>query len=123
MPKQQITIEVDIPDGYEATGEFRCPELGELYISRGQTHQACFQNYASDHLILRKKWQWPDWLKAPWIAMDSNGTWWAYTQPPTIDGPSWFGGDPVRLSEYHLHFTPPPCDDWTKSLRKNPNID
>lgn len=33
MSKQEITITVDLPDGWEATGEFRNPAEGEAFIS------------------------------------------------------------------------------------------
>jgi hypothetical protein len=30
--KQRIEIEVDVPDGFEATGDYRRPSLGEYYL-------------------------------------------------------------------------------------------
>lgn len=54
MAKQRIEIEVDIPEGYEATGEFRIPRTGEPVINgKGKLdHQGI---YESTLIILRKK--------------------------------------------------------------------
>lgn len=126
MPKQQITIEVDIPDGYEATGEFRSPGLDEVYLQRGEVKRSRFDHYASDFVIVRKKWQWPDWLKAPWIAMDKNGEWYAYKEQPDLMDcfVTWQSSGPsslVLIDCLLFDFTPPECTDWKQSLRKNPN--
>lgn len=56
MAKQKIEIEVDIPDGYEATGELRKVESGDCFLSLGNpvqiwTGSTSVQRY----LILRKK--------------------------------------------------------------------
>lgn len=32
MPKQSLTIEVEVPEGWELTGEFRSPESGEVVL-------------------------------------------------------------------------------------------
>lgn len=130
MPKQQITIEVDIPDGYEATGEFRLPdESRECWLSNFSAVCEPHGGRATVHgprLILRKKWQWPDWLKAPWIAMDKNGEWYAYKeQPDLMDGfVTWQSSGPAShtlIDSGMFDFTPPECTDWKQSLRKNPN--
>jgi hypothetical protein len=63
MPKQKITIEVDVPEGYEATGECRCPCIGEYYLSQDSAILAGFTFSAEKHIILRKKYVWPEWLK------------------------------------------------------------
>lgn len=33
MAKQRIEIDVDVPEGFEATGEFRCAVIGDFYIA------------------------------------------------------------------------------------------
>lgn len=73
------------------------------------------------------EWQWPTWLRAGWIAMDSDGKWHAFDAKPTHNDADWWvesyaradGG--VRLASELFDFTPPPCDDWKTSLRRNPN--
>ena len=32
MPNQTVTIEIDAPDGYELTGEYRYLQSGEVYL-------------------------------------------------------------------------------------------
>ncbi len=60
MPKQTLTIEVDVPDGWMATGEYRPPNKGEHYLQTGKS-QAYFTPTV-DFLILRKTWQPPAWM-------------------------------------------------------------
>ncbi len=115
MPKQQITIEVDIPDGYEATGEFRLPdESREFWLSL--TARLCFPHNGQPtcdgpRIIVRKKWQWPESVTANWIAVDDDGRhvklsdaepqkqhqcWWCSCGRTSIFFPS------------HVTWTPPP---------------
>ena len=35
MSKQTVTLELDVPDGYEATGEFRVPNEDEQFLLPG----------------------------------------------------------------------------------------
>lgn len=127
MPKQHITIEVDIPDGYEATGEFRLPdESRECWLSNFSAVCEPHDGRATVHgprLILRKKWQWPEWIKLPYIAMQPNGDWYGFSDKPSFqDGFRWDGhGFVYLLSPDYFDFTPPECTDWRQSLRKNPN--
>ena len=77
-------------------------------------------------LIVRSRWQWPEWLTAEWIARDYNGTWWAYAAEPRLDErypDSWTGSlgkRTVMFSELFA-FSPPQCGDWRQSKRRNPN--
>lgn len=54
--RKQITIEVDIPEGYEATGEFRNPRSGEpfIYSLGNQLKFADSGEYCAEYIILRK---------------------------------------------------------------------
>lgn len=125
MPEQEITIKVDIPDGYEATGEFRFPRKGESHLEWPDMNNimvAGLDYVHKRHIILRKKWQWPEWLKLPYIAMDHNGEWFAFSEKPTKYDTDWDGGlFACPLSAKYFDFTPPECTDWTQSLLKNPN--
>ena len=38
MAKQKIEIEIDVPEGYECTGEFRTARKGEIYLN-GYSHR------------------------------------------------------------------------------------
>lgn len=66
MPIQKVEIEVDIPDGFEATGEVRPPGPGEWYLNGKLAVQG---SVLSPCLILKKK---P--LEA-WAVRYGNGKW------------------------------------------------
>ena len=69
-----------------------------------------------------KEWVWPAWLTAPWIAMDGNGKWFGYSKEPVDLCCTFAARVAVQLSDpTAVNFTPPPCTDWTKSKRQNPN--
>ena len=55
MSKQKIEISVETPEGYEATGEYRDPKVGELYFSPA-TLCVCVCRFKDDgyKIILRK---------------------------------------------------------------------
>jgi hypothetical protein len=132
MPKQKLEIEVEVPEGYEATGEFRLPKkgdyflnsCGDLNLSTNDWNNSNYMNsYANQRIILRKKYQWPTWLKARYIAMDKDKGWWAYDSRPILYERGWKIGEGRAFNLRHnlVDFTPPECSDWTKSLMENPN--
>lgn len=52
----RFEIEVSIPDGYEATGEYRLPNAGELYLlCPGHAGKASYDRPGEPRLILREK--------------------------------------------------------------------
>jgi len=124
----KLTITLTAPKGYEFTGEIRQATKGEHYYylfgsDRGTVAECgSFTNYK--YPILRPTWQWPEWLTAPYIAMDCDGAWYSYMSEPVKSHTAnvWAGNFVRCISGGHLAITFPPCDDWTKSLRKNPNV-
>lgn len=52
--KQQVEIEVDVPEGWEVTGEFRLPRYGEHFLSAGIACRAAFNFQEAMSIILRK---------------------------------------------------------------------
>ena len=56
----QVDLQVEVPKGYELTGEYRPPVIGELYLS-GDNY-ACVANidFITRWLILRKVDTWRD---------------------------------------------------------------
>ena len=121
MAKQKIEIEIHIPDGYEFV---RLDESCETRMPES-THGAVTVHGKNQYVIVRKSWQWPEWLTAEWIAMDKDGDWMAFSCLPKKSG-SWWASDDIiaiTLSGGKLAFTPPPCTDWTQSLRRNPKAE
>ena len=122
MAEVQVTVE--IPEGYElADSRMRQVRCRETFLNRRSEVETWREpsNSSCIFLIVRKAWQWPEWLQARFIAMDESGYWYAYDSP-TCDGKShWRGRVSVPLLPSCLDFTPPPCDDWKDSLRENPN--
>lgn len=53
MAKQNVLIEVDVPDGWEATGEFRAPVVGEFHAQHGKAISVNI-NFATPRIILRR---------------------------------------------------------------------
>ena len=108
MPIEMCPI--DIPDGWEFVEAWVARDIfkkGDISIS----------------VIVRPAWQWPEWLTAGWIAMDESCEWYAFEyEPDCEDAAVWdsYNGSRIKLSGPLLPFIPPACDDWTKSLRKNP---
>tara|TARA_R110000787_G_scaffold9801_5_gene33937 strand:- start:100 stop:414 length:315 start_codon:yes stop_codon:yes gene_type:complete len=50
----EITTTVKIPEGYEPTGEYRVPCVGDKYLSRGGKLAYCATKMSSAYLILAK---------------------------------------------------------------------
>lgn len=123
----KVPVLIEIPDGYELIkAEAQLPKKGESYlcINDGVIYEAAFDYSEEKHVIVRKQWQWPSWLKARWIAMDNTGEWYAWicNKPHIEDTKMWLAQGYCRLDCGHFDFTPPPCTDWTQSLMENPNV-
>ncbi len=127
MPKQML--EVEVPEGWEAVA-YRCPKKGESYmLATGRIGTASVDYSYRKYIVVRKAWEWPKWLLAPWIAMDKSGAWWSFFDEPVLsDGKSYWRYDlPIKLicsphSRNHYDFTPPPCDDWKESKLRNQHL-
>lgn len=82
--------------------------------------------YNEPRIIVRRRWQWPEWLTAEWIAMDFDGSWWCYSIEPQLDEsfPKVWSGSLMKrtwLLPDLVAFTPPPGTDWRQSKRRNPS--
>lgn len=68
---QTLTINVTVPDGYEATGEYRKPLPMEWWLTNnGQPHFSPATDHVAlnnNRIILRKKWALPDWFRPEWV--------------------------------------------------------
>lgn len=107
---------------YEPTGEFRKPKKGEHFFSVYSTVCVAIYDFSSEsHIILRRKWMWPTWLKGWGIAMDANGRIYVFAEKPIREIVTWqpINGGFVQWVPEVLG-PPPPITDWTKPIL-NPN--
>lgn len=118
MPKQQITIEVDVPEGWEVI-DYRKPRHDEHFVSNGAVFQSVGES-CMEYAIIRKTWQWPEWLKAKWIAMSKEGRWFACDAEPFPNQFGWKSDCFEVIDTRYYDFTPPPCTDWRQSKRRRP---
>lgn len=52
--KQKVTVELDIPDGWEATGEYRAPRAGENYLEKKRVFLTTVDLERMKRIILKK---------------------------------------------------------------------
>ena len=67
--KTKVEIELDIPDGYEATGEFRPWKEGEWFLNSDGNAEIGIFGSKSARLILRKL------RKKLWVPKVNEGVW------------------------------------------------
>lgn len=73
---QQITIQIEPPAGYEATGEYRNATPGEPFLTLTGGAQTIHNNdqcgRKGKRIILRKVWAFPSWFAAGWWIKNSD---------------------------------------------------
>lgn len=130
----KVQVEIDLPqeiaEKYDV--EYREPKYNEEYWYKGEVFKSG-TNFRVPYIVLIPKFNlaswWPKWLTAPWIAMDVDCKWWAYSHEPNIlefdlRFNSNCGGKVRCLSDGLFDFTPPPGftkDNWRESKLRNPN--
>lgn len=120
-------VEVDVPDGWEVE-RVGLPKNGDRYLDALGNVDKSFGDTTTLRVIVRPAWVWPDYLLASWIAMDADGSWWAYAVEPQVasdmcwDAPRDYRHPRSRINARIIKFTPPPTADWKSSKRKNPNL-
>lgn len=120
MPIQAVTLQLNIPEGYEPTGEIRRAEEHEPWtvangaLYTGPSHMP--------QIILRKKFTLPDWVKpGTWYAKDSNGLEFLYETKPIRCNGYWRNAKCVHINRDIMHdFPPAPSCDWKDSLIQKP---
>jgi len=87
MPKQNVTLELNVPDGYEVIA-IRHAGLNDIwcYILHDVLKPEVYKNYTSrDHnvLILREKYKFPEFIKNKSYLYCNTSGWWCVseTQP------------------------------------------
>lgn len=103
-------LDVDVPEGFVLTGEYRSPKWGEWFLEKlsnceGQAtkiHEA----YVGSRLILKKAWTPEPWMpKGCELRYDKWVEYWCFGRPEsrTIDWPAY------ELADlYGETFVPPP---------------
>lgn len=112
------------PEGYEFTGEFRVPNIGEyILINDHASQQNSVTGFDEPHRILRKKWQWPEFLTVPYIAHLQNGCWVWFKSKPTWNNNYYENSQGVLTALFYTTniVFPPLSDDAKDSLMKNPH--
>ena len=122
--KYEIDIDLGpLSDEWEPVA-FRHPcHKGDAWVDTFGDVERIDKGICGPRLIVRRRWHWPEWLTAEWIAMDFTGKWYGYANEPEIMGNgvmAWWGNGGVCNLSFTT-FTPPPCTDWTQSKRRNPN--
>lgn len=77
---QTFSLSIDVPDGYEATGEYRKAVSGDIILLSDGTAMAwvALSPTAEKHFILRRAWTPPTWLPIDnWLYF--NGSKWRLT--------------------------------------------
>lgn len=120
----QVMVKVEIPDGWElAYDEMRLPLKGEMFITSNGSLAECASDYEGGEVrvIVRPAWKWPEWLLSRSVVQGIDGRWWGVDGEHRNAEEAWeCGRNHINLSR--TTFLPPPCDDWRKSLRRNPNV-
>lgn len=85
MPKQNVFLQVEIPEGFEPTGEYRLANPDEWFLSRDENPVACQSISGSSVLviILKKLPQWRD----PVLPADAHRK-----AKFSMEGKEWSGG-------------------------------
>lgn len=53
-----FTVEAEVPEGYEMTGELRGPKYGEYFINSDGNVEECYTSFNMHRIILRKTERW-----------------------------------------------------------------
>lgn len=133
MPAEtEVTVKIKIPSNIAAEYDvidIRIPKENDSYILKGEILKCALDHkpYEPQQIIVKKKFhfQWPEWLIAAAIAMDSDGTWYAYSDVPEIDNHEWYKpcADIISINGdgSWIKFQLPEVQDWKQSLIINPN--
>ena len=105
MPKQKIEFEIDVPEGWELTGEFRQVAAHEPYVAATWNQGNKISHWSgvrslNNFFIVRKVFNLPDWIPSGWwVSKDRDGQIYCYENEPGIDRnqKKWVAGGPYAL--------------------------
>lgn len=55
---KMFTVEAEVPEGYEMTGELRGPRHGEYFLNSDGNPEECYTSFSMHRIILRKTERW-----------------------------------------------------------------
>jgi hypothetical protein len=79
MAKHTVGIEIEVPEGWRPTGEYRRPSVGEYYLSYNSVVLRTIRNLDLEtKLILVRDWEWPTHLFDDTVTSIryAEGQWW-----------------------------------------------
>lgn len=121
--KQTITCEIEIPDEWEFDA-IRPFKPGEVFLSAFGTPKAATWSSEVPHIVLRRAFVWPSWLKCAAIAKYSDGHWYAHSNAPVRMHNGWQTTATSTIRHIHselFDISSFPDVPWEQSLRINPN--
>lgn len=127
MPTQEITIKIDVPEGWEFVA-YRLPEAGEFILAPAGNLSKIHADYIEGrHFIVHKAYVWPAGLsdEVVAIAKEASGNVWPYFSVPkkvrsiNQSGGGWDGQTGEAMLNGHTFNIPHGLDDipWDESLR------
>lgn len=125
--QQIIEVTLDVPEGWVCVGR-RPPKQGEfILLDNGAPYKADRDFLSVPYFIIEPDWQWPNWIKSGTFLWQNHFLDWCLSQTePSLDyNHAWcLSGKSIRvldlLEVLNVEFSPPPCSDWKKSLRRKP---
>jgi hypothetical protein len=122
-----VTVKVDLPDGWElACDHMRSLNYRETGLT-GQNELIIWTLHVPSndkYVIVRKSWQWPEWLTCAAVVRTKQGEVWACATVPWPDecmASGWCNtGTALPLSDKFVHLDYPE-GPWRDSRRLNPN--
>ena len=87
MSKQTLTVDLDVPEGYELTGELRLPKRGETILCPKEVVKYIYTDHITDMCpLLRKVWKPPAWLpNGCWVYRFCDDWYVSTTEPQSCD--------------------------------------
>ena len=91
-----------------------------LVASRGEVWSNAITQSLITRLIVRRRWQWPEWLTAEWYFESAVGRQFVANNEPHIGERSWrWWGAYVSFDKEWISI-PKIGGDWRQSKRRNP---
>jgi hypothetical protein len=123
-----VSVKLEIPDGWELVCDHMRPvKPGEFWINyAGAVTGPCCEGLKDSRVIVRKAWQWPEWLACAAVVRTKVGHVWLCAKVPNRDEKFDSGWDNTGVILYgsgRWVLLDYPDGPWQESLRINPNLE